>query len=169
MKIYLASRYSRRLELCGYREQVEALGHTVTSRWLNGKHQISDSGVPIGDEGEQLVEGDDGSSSDCAAQLRVHFAQEDLEDVRAADCVISFTEPPRSSASRGGRHVQFGVALQEGGKFLVVIGHRENIFHWLPGVMFYQDWAECLDSLKAARQSDADQLATQQAALADTH
>ena len=39
MKIYLAARYSRREELCGYRSELEAIGHTVTSRWLNGKPQ----------------------------------------------------------------------------------------------------------------------------------
>jgi len=47
MKIYLASRYSRREELCGYRTQLESMGVEVTSRWLNGAHQISDTGVPI--------------------------------------------------------------------------------------------------------------------------
>ena len=139
MKIYLAARYSRRLELCGYREQLQALGHVVTSRWLDGSHQISDSGQPIGEHGEALAEGDDGSNSEAAANLRTLFAQEDLEDVKAADLLVAFTEPPRSTASRGGRHVEFGVALGMG-KLLLVIGYRENIFCWLPGVEFLPTW-----------------------------
>lgn len=135
MKIYLASRYSRRLELCGYRAQLEASGHVVTSRWLNGNHQVSDSGTPIGDSGESLVEGDDGSTSQRAAQLRSHFAQEDFEDVKACHVLVAFTEPPRSGFSRGGRHVELGIALGLG-KQILVIGYRENIFCWLDGVEF---------------------------------
>jgi len=45
--------------------------------------------------------------------------------------VITFTETPRSSNSRGGRHVEFGIALGMR-KRAVVIGPRENVFHCLP-------------------------------------
>jgi hypothetical protein len=38
----------------------------------------------------------------------------DLEDVLAADTVIAFTEPPRSSTSRGGRHCEWGAAIGSG-------------------------------------------------------
>ena len=41
-KIYLASRYGRRDELCTYRAQLQALGFTVTSRWLDGNHHMPD-------------------------------------------------------------------------------------------------------------------------------
>lgn len=141
MRIYLAARYSRRLELCGYREQLRAMGHDVAARWLDGKHQITPQGVPIGDHGEALVESDDDGTH--AAQLRSSFAQDDWEDVSLADCVISFTEPPRSAASRGGRHVEFGIALR-GGARCIVVGHRENIFHWLPGVEFAPNWFQAV-------------------------
>lgn len=81
MNFYLAARYSRREELCGYRSQLENDGHTVTGRWLNGSHQISSAGSPIGESGEALVE-----SGDCekAAALRREFVVEDVADVRAA-------------------------------------------------------------------------------------
>lgn len=141
--IYLAARYSRREELCAYREQISALGHSVTSRWLNGSHQISDAGTPIGDRGETLVEGDAGGASEEAERLRAMFATEDVSDVVSADVVISFTEPPRSSASRGGRHVEHGIALALR-KMLIVVGYRENIFHWLPQVQFFETWDEAL-------------------------
>ena len=39
MKIYLAAKYSRMEELREYRNQLIALGHTVTSRWLDGNHE----------------------------------------------------------------------------------------------------------------------------------
>lgn len=144
MRIYLAARYGRREELCVYREQLQALGHEITSIWLNGQHQISDSGIPIGDGGEALIEGDDGSTSDHAAALRNRFAVEDFRNVMECDLLIAFTEPPRSTASRGGRHVELGLALGMM-KRVAVVGHRENIFCWLENVLFFPTWEECLD------------------------
>jgi hypothetical protein len=139
MRIYLASRYSRREELCRYREQLQAVGHDVQSRWLDGNHQISDAGTPLGDHGEALVEGDDGSQSERAAALRARFAADDFEDVAGCHLLIAFTEPPRSSASRGGRHVELGLALGMR-KQVVIVGPRENIFCWLPEVLQFEDW-----------------------------
>ena len=141
MKIYLAARYGRREELCGYREQLRAMGHDVQARWLDGGHQISDKGLPIGEHGENLVEGDSGGTSDEACALRAHFARDDWEDVNTAKLVINFTEPPRSKASRGGRHVEYGIALANKAR-VIVVGYRENIFHWLPVVEFYSTWEE---------------------------
>lgn len=148
MKIYLAARYSRREELCGYRQFIQASGHTVTSRWLNGAHQISDSGQPIGDTGEALIEGDDGSTGDQAANLRNRFALEDYYDVDACDILIAFTEPPRSNASRGGRHVELGIALGLRTKKIWIVGPRENIFCWLWQVKHFPDFPSALDLLK---------------------
>src|SRR4051812_16025064 len=139
VKVYLAARYSRREELCGYRAQLEAHGFVVTSRWLNGQHQLDAAGAPIGDQGEQLVEGGEGRE---AAALRRRFCEEDVTDVLDADILISFTEEPRKpSSNRGGRHVEFGIALGVNRSLLahgdvpqfrlITIGHRENIFHWL--------------------------------------
>lgn len=146
--VYLAARYTRREELCGYRDQLRTEGIFVTGRWLNGSHQISDAGLPIGDNGESLVEDPDGdlAAGDEAARLRVHFAQEDVADMEAADLLIAFTEPPRASASRGGRHVELGYALGRGIP-VVVVGPRENVFTWLPGVGWFETWDECFETL----------------------
>jgi len=122
------------------------MGHKVTSRWLNGSYQISNSGTPIGETGETLVEGDDGGQTPEAARLRLNFAIEDVRDVQAAEIVISFTEPPRSTASRGGRHVEFGYALAAG-KRVWVVGYRENVFHWLANVEFFECWETARDAL----------------------
>lgn len=124
MKIYVAARYSRFKEMQGYRDQLHALGHVVTSRWIDGDHQIDDAGL----------------SSEAKEEERVRFAQEDLTDLVEADWVISFTEKPRSSNSRGGRHVEFGMAVALE-KRVVVIGFRENVFHCLPQVEFFETWA----------------------------
>jgi len=147
MKIYLAARYSRRIELCRYRFQLHTLGHQVTSRWLDGAHQIGDAGQPIGDAGEALVEGDAGAADVQSAILRERFATEDVLDVQAADLLIAFTEPPRSGASRGGRHVELGLALGQK-RTVWVVGPRENIFCWLPQVRHFPTWDECRQALR---------------------
>ena len=132
MKIYLASRYSRREELCRYRSDIIFTGHEVTSRWLDGNHQISD----------------DGLSALAAKAERVRFATKDWHDLMAADWCISFTEAPRSSNSRGGRHVEFGAAMAKG-LHCVVIGPRENVFHCLPEVECFDSWEEFYPTLQS--------------------
>lgn len=150
MRVYLAARYSRREELLGVRDVIEALGGIVTSRWLDGDHQIDDQGTPIGEDGAALVEGEELRSGETfsehdrsarAAELRAKFAADDLEDVLAADTLIAFTEPPRSTASRGGRHVELGIALASG-KRILVVGPRENVFCSLPQVEHYPSWRD---------------------------
>jgi hypothetical protein len=139
MKVYLAARYTRRLELCGYRADLEAHGIEVTSRWLNGSHQLDNEGRPLGDAGELLFEAGDAEVD----HYRWKFATDDRDDVLAADVLIAFTEQPRSGNSRGGRHVELGIAIGKG-KRIVVIGPRENVFCWLPEVEQYDLWSEYL-------------------------
>lgn len=153
MKIYLAGRYSRREHLCSLRDELERMGHTVTSRWLR----------------TEWVNRPDQSSA-APPEYRAKYAVIDLEDVDAADCVISFTDPPagicprcggtgetmwpaedggspplvcpvcdgkgKVGGGRGGRHVEFGYAMAKG-KRLIVVGHRENLFHEHPAVEFF--------------------------------
>jgi len=114
MKIYLASRYSRFREMQGYRDELESAGHVVTSRWINGDHQIDDQGLSV-----QAKEAE-----------RIRFA----------------SEAPRSSSSRGGRHVEHGMALALG-KRVMVVGHRENVFHCLPEVEFFPAWQDARAAL----------------------
>lgn len=127
MKIYLAARYNRRAEIDGYRREIEKLGHTVTSRWLNGSHDAGSLTEPTDPE------------------LLARFAREDLQDVNAADLVISFTE--QGDTPRGGRHVEFGVAYSIGNKVWVV-PYRENIFHYLPAVRRFDTFEQVLEALK---------------------
>lgn len=161
MRIYLAARYSRRLELCGYRDQLRAAGHDVQAVWLNGEHQISDTGQPIGEHGEALVETSDPSShvvlrsgehlseherSERAASLRQKFAQDDFRDVAGCELLIAFTEPPRSGNSRGGRHVELGIALGLM-KRVSIVGPRENIFCWLEGVRQFDTFDDLMNRM----------------------
>lgn len=108
MRIYLAGRYGRRLELRAYAERLRALGHEITSRWLDGEHEAFDA-TPTR---EQMIE----------------WSYDDISDICDADVLIAFTEPPTSEYSRGGRHVEFGYALAKG-MFLARVGPVENIFY----------------------------------------
>jgi len=131
MKVYLAARYGRRLELLEYARQLEQRGIAVTSQLLS-----------------------EDSPSEAEAFCRcgpLRWALQGLEDVTAADTLILFSEPPAepvAGAERGGRHVEFGIALALGMR-CVVVGPRENVFHHLdaagsllPSVEVYATWEE---------------------------
>jgi nucleoside 2-deoxyribosyltransferase len=137
-KIYLAARYSRFQEMQGYRAQLEAIGYEVTSRWINGDHQVDNDALAEARNAE-----------------RIRFATEDRADLMAASIVIAFTEEPRKTTTRGGRHVEAGIAIATG-KRLIVTGWRENVFYCLPEVEFAAGgFSEVLDILNQPQnQSD---------------
>jgi hypothetical protein len=140
--IYLAARYSRREELCGYRAELEARGFKVPARWLLGSHQITDAGLTLGSELEAAFE-DEADQREHIVSLRTEFALDDFEDVTSADLLVAFTQPPRTDKGRGGRHVEFGIALGKGMP-IIAVGPRENIFCCLPQVTVYPDWLAAL-------------------------
>ncbi len=112
MRIYIAARYDRRFEMLGVAVDLMRAGHDVTSRWIEGRRR-----------------GD--------ADLFAAF--EDISDLARADCLVTFTEQPERGvpwAARGGRHVEFGLAVATG-KRLCIVGPRENVFHHLPSVEVY--------------------------------
>lgn len=131
MLIYLAARYARRAEMAGYARELDAMGYHVTSRWIHGSHELDDHPAPA---------------------ERARLAAEDLEDLLAADVVISFTEQPRAALDKpghGGRHVEFGLALALG-KRVMIVGPRENVFHWLPAVECCESWEQAREHLLGA-------------------
>jgi nucleoside 2-deoxyribosyltransferase len=111
MLIYLACSYSNHPLMREYREVLKQNGHEVTSRWINGKHEVL--------EGQSM-------------DINVRFAEVDWDDLMRADVMI-FVVPESSKRGRGGRHVEFGIALAKDIP-IFVIGWRENVFHWLPQV-----------------------------------
>jgi hypothetical protein len=121
MRYHLAARYARRVELCGYREQLFSIGDTVTSRWLDFRKMPSWS---------------------CG------IAREDCEDLLAADAVIIFTEIPNTILATGGRHVEFGLALAQG-KRVIMVGPRENVFHYLlPDSQIFATWNKAFATIR---------------------
>lgn len=74
-------------------------------------------------------------------------ALQDLTEIDAADFVLLIgTVLSRT----GGKHFEAGYAVAKG-KRLVVIGQRENVFHYLPDVEFVADWEEALQYVKEAK------------------
>jgi len=120
MKFYIAARFSKRPECNALAHQLMDLGHTITSRWVKPD---SDHVTPTG------------LSKQAADLERERFALEDLEDVIACDAIVSLMEEPRNN-SRGGRHVEFGIALGLQ-KANYIIGPKETVFHHLPTVKHF--------------------------------
>lgn len=110
MKIYLAAPFGDREKMEAVAKRLIAAGHDITARWVFG-----------GEEG----------------LTREQIAVLDLDDVDAADTVMSFTFPRGTLKSGGGRHVEFGYGLARG-KRLVVIGYRENVFYHWPTVELFE-------------------------------
>lgn len=134
MKVYLCARYGRRAELLDYRADLIAAGHDSTARWLEG------------DDLTLL----DAALTTTASDQGAGFALNDLEDLRASEILVFFSEPPdQPGASRGGRHVEFGFALA-GGMLAIVVGERENAFHCLPRVEVVADWPHALRRINAS-------------------
>lgn len=122
MRIYIAARYDRRFEMLRVASDLMRAGHEITSRWIEGGR---------GDDPELVA------------------AIEDVGDLERADCLVTFTERPERNvawAARGGRHVEFGIALATG-KRLCIVGPRENVFHHLPRVEIYATVPDLIEGL----------------------
>lgn len=131
MKFYIAARFSRRPEGNALAQALQKLGHTITSRWVK----------PDSDHVKAT-----GLSQQAADSERRRFAQEDVEDVYNCDAMVSLMEEPRSNG-RGGRHVEFGLALGLN-KQQFIIGPRETVFHHLPEVLHFDTVEEFIFYMK---------------------
>jgi hypothetical protein len=127
MKVYLASRFGRQAEMRALRSLLYEAGFGVVSRWLDEEWSTA-RGEPVTDD------------------HRLKWSGYDFEDVASCDVMLNFTEPPGGCGS-GGRHVEMGLALAWG-KRCIVVGHRENVFHYLPQVEFCETLGQALELLK---------------------
>lgn len=140
-KVYLAARYSRHDEMQGVRDVLAVLrGIEVTSRWIDCHTDV------VGDfTASFTAEFLNAYPEKCAP-----LGQHDVDDLMAADTVISFT----GGGGKGGRHVEFGVAVALG-KQLIVVGPRENVFHTLAAVQWFPDWPHFVMALSQAAKASA--------------
>lgn len=130
MRVYLAARWEQGPLMREWRRMLGLQGVGCTSRWLD----VQASGL-------RAVENDD---------IMLANAVVDFEDVKAADVLVCYSPPEGFGHGRGGRHAELGVALGLG-KPVVLVGERENIFHWHPGVVVIRSPAWIWDALEDIR------------------
>src|SRR6188768_1910934 len=94
-KIYLAARYSRKLEVKGVADLIKKAGITVVSTW-------HDKPAPAFGE-EELDQNRDFFSTEAKA---------DLDEIDEANTLLFFSEDPNVGVPRGGRHVEYGYFLK---------------------------------------------------------
>lgn len=120
-KVYIAARYERRLEMLEHQKDIESRGIRVISRWI--KH-----------------------GPECDKIGPAYSALADRADLVKADVLLFFSE--EGPFPRGGRHVEFGMAL---GMLrpIFVVGPKENVFHHIPGVRHFNTYEEARDAIVA--------------------
>lgn len=130
-KIYLASRFPRHLEMEGYAHLLKGWGYTITSGWhsLNAETKMRDG--------------------DPEVEFNQKIALDDQIGILNGDLFVSFSEDPANlppGSARGGRHVEFGLALGFD-KLIMLVGPRENVFHYLPGILHFPTIMEWLQQM----------------------
>jgi len=129
MKVYLAARFSRKPEMQLKAQVLREEGIEVSSNWL--------------DE----IAGPNATLSDFPDEYFVMAAQTDLTDIDGSDALLFFSEDPLEPHVRGGRHVEYGYALAKGIP-IIVIGPKENIFHFIDRVLVVKTFADAVGVLK---------------------
>lgn len=135
MKIYLAAMFGWKDQIKAYAEELRSLGIEVTSRWLDEKKP---SNVTL---------------DQCSDEYLENTAGIDIVDVVAGDDgLVLFTTDPKTPTPRGGRHFESGFAyafvwlrkmlttFELGPKRLIIVGPRENIFHYRKDVIVVPDF-----------------------------
>lgn len=132
MKVYFAATYSMREKLLPYREQLQALGIEVTSRWLD---ETESPQVQIPDLPEDR---------------HVFYGNRDVEDLIGSNILVTFNDP--KDHVRQGRTAEFGMAviinrLIRNMPIMVVGMKHEHIFHYQENIYHFATWEETRDSL----------------------
>jgi hypothetical protein len=112
-KIYIASMWGRMEEMNEHAAVFRKAGYEVTAQWLDcfGKNAAYEIDA-VGMERAALM---------------------DLEDIDRADVLIHYTSAKASMNRGGGRHFEMGYAYRSY-KWVIVVGEREQVFCYLPGV-----------------------------------
>jgi len=119
VKIYVAGTFARRNDLRPYRDRLWAMGHHVTSSWLD------EVAKPEGMDHETFFK---------------KLANKDRAEVLASDLVICETGDTLSE----GKNTELGIALGNFQNTLIwIVGERRSVFHELADKHF-ETWEELL-------------------------
>ena len=122
--VYLSAAFGRQAELREYRDELTRSGFEVCSRWLD--EVANEEEVP--------------------ANELSWIAQRNRYDLERSSTLIAFTEPSGAGPARGGRHVEYGYALARRA-WVIIVGHRENVFHHLADCIYVETWPEAMKLL----------------------
>lgn len=126
MRVYLASAYQSRELIRKYAAELTAIGFTVTSSWLEEKHEIN--------------KGTTGAATELPDSQVAAHAQTDFAEIAKSDMLVLFTQAATGEVGGGGRHVETGYAMALK-KPVIVVGIPENVFHRLGrAAVIVEDW-----------------------------
>jgi nucleoside 2-deoxyribosyltransferase len=127
--IYTAGPFAWQSKLSAYAEELRLKGLRVNSRWLLEKVSAVAKNVEI--------------PVDYARKTAVL----DIEDILASEALLLFTvgaenfpEFSIDALARGGRHFEAGLAYALGKKVIVCGPFKENVFHSLKDITYYETW-----------------------------
>ena len=130
MRVYIAAPYSMKDTIAKEAAELEAAGFTCTSSWVKEPHKPTTQMHELTHDEHQA------------------YAVQDVRDVTSAHTLVFHTDQTKTIV-RGGRHVEFGIAVAMGQMPIYVVGlEEENIFHHLPQVTHFLTWEHVLAQLK---------------------
>lgn len=134
LKVYFAAQYSMKdvVMLAACKLVCEADNIQIQSGWLFEDHEPTTLMHELTEEELSRT------------------AVEYFSDVMQSDAMVFYSCDPMTYTPRGGRHVEFGIALATN-CLICVIGPKENIFHYLniPGMIkHFETEQECFAFLK---------------------
>ena|SRR3990167_129198 len=122
LRFYIASRFQDRDDAIGYKYYLQDLGLECTSTWLTDQDGNGTNMATL-----------EGKNEECRQR-----ASADFKDIADADIFIVLSPRKAHGTGSGGRHVEVGYAVALG-KPVFLLGHRENVFHYLPQVRVVPD------------------------------
>lgn len=128
MKVYIAAPYSMKEIVKQEAADLLNNGITCTSSWVMEPHAPTTQ------------------MQDLTHNEHQDYAMQDVLDVTNGEVLVFHTDPTKTIV-RGGRHVEFGIAVAQQKPIYVVGKEEENIFHHLPQVKHFHTWQDVLNRL----------------------
>ena len=134
IKVYIASHYSRKLEVMAAAYDLEKLGIQVVSTWHKERQNPNNSLKDVSDT------------------FKRYTAKRDIAELKSATHFVLFSLDPDALFTRGGHCVENGYALANNLPTLVV-GPRQHIFHYMPGIKKVETWRQGIKWLVSESES----------------
>ena len=135
--VYLAGPWDRRAEYIEIADEIEATGmYVVVSRWLSTEVSKEWSGADPYFRGYSRWQG-----------------TMDIADVSMAGLCVFDMRGLDDKKPRHGTHVELGAALAFS-KPIWIVGERNHVFHYCPGIAHFETMDDAVDELLGKRADD---------------